>query len=136
MMNSQDKGDQRPTLFDLWMAHQFRLETLAELTEQAIATIETIICGIPAPIAVAEKVLAQVSVLIDQECTLETVRVPLQEAQPVEQARKVVHLLAEFETLQVRTRQCVEDLSEIADVPTMVAVMQKLGEIRTWKACS
>ncbi len=125
-----DFEDKHPTLFDLWMTHQFPVETLANLTALPDATIDSVICGIPTPLPIAQKVLAQVSVLIQQECTLETVRVPILQAQPVENVRKVAHLLAEFETLQVRTAECVKDLNLIADVPTMVAVMRRLGEIR------
>ncbi len=124
----------QPTLFDLYEKHQFPIELLAEMAELPAETINATICGIPTRRDVVEKVLEQVSVLIHQECTVESVQVSLLQEQSIEHARKVGRLLAEIDVLQVRTQQCVSEICEIADPATMLLVRYRLGKIRVRKA--
>ncbi len=148
-----DQEDTHPTLLDLWMKHQFRVAEIAAMTELPEDTVNATVCGIAVERDVAEKILAQVSVLIQQECTLETVQVRIAEEQRRNQS-EVARLLAATDTERESARaglqglaqgtalhafmtkrleniaHHLEDLSEIADPATLLEVMTKLGEMK------
>ncbi len=149
-----DQEDTRPTLFDLWKKHQFRVAELAAMTELPEETINATVCGIAVKRDVAEKVLAQVSRLVHRECTLETVRVRIAAEEREEHKSEVARLMAAIDTEREAARQGLqglaqgtalhafmtkrleniahhlEGLSEIADEPTLLEVMTKLGEMK------
>jgi hypothetical protein len=71
--------DTRPDLFDLWKKHHFHTWALAFIADVPEQTILTMLRRRPVVRADAVKVLSRLSQLMDQNYTLETVKVNLQE---------------------------------------------------------
>ncbi len=145
-----EQEDKRPSLYDLWMTYKFQPHTLAILVEVPDETINAMICNIPVKRDVAKKVLEQLSTLIHQECTLETVYVDLTEKHR-ENTSEVARLLAAIDTEYDAARAALhglaqgtaqhktitqrqeniakhfEALSKVADESTVLEIMAKLG---------
>jgi hypothetical protein len=69
----------RPSLLDLWTLYQFQPRVLAILASVPDKVVDDMICCHPVTRNDAKRVLDKLSTIIRQECTLETVSVPLLE---------------------------------------------------------
>ena len=68
---------QRPALFDLWTMYQFHTGLLAIKANVPPGTVQAMVGNQPVRRCEAERVLAQLSAILHQEFTLQTVYVAL-----------------------------------------------------------
>jgi hypothetical protein len=68
-----------PSLFDLWTTHRFQPRCISLLAGVPEQTIHAMMMYLPVDRDDAQKVLDKLSTLIRQECTLETMYVPIRD---------------------------------------------------------